>query len=114
MNRSTTTSVARLRDLSTGQEGELIESTYQSIAGVEDVRFVFRLPDGKIVERRAQEVEWIRAAVPQASASRTLQGQRKADCDLPRMASLARTPTLKENHHRLRGTPSANEQEIAT
>lgn len=95
MNRSTTVSVARLRDLSTGQEGELIESTYQSVAGVEDVRFVIRLPCGKVVDRRAHEVAWIRAAVPQASASRTLQERTKVDCDLPRMAPLVWTPNSK-------------------
>jgi hypothetical protein len=95
MNPPTTISVARLRDLSTGQEGELIESTYQSVAGVEDVRFVLRLPGGKIIDRRAHEVAWIRATVPQASASRTLQEQRKAGCDLPRMASFFWTPNSK-------------------
>lgn len=86
MNDSTTLPVAILRDLRTGQEGELIESTYQSVAGVEDVRFVLRLPDGAVVDRRAHEVARIPPKFPKSSA-RTLQDQRKADCDLPRMAS---------------------------
>jgi hypothetical protein len=86
MNDSKTLPVAGIRDLITGQEGELIESTYQSVAGVEDIRFVLRLPDGAVVDRHAHEVARICGNLPQLNTSRTLQSQRKRDCDLPAMA----------------------------
>lgn len=50
--------VTRLHDLLTGNEVELIESTYHSAEGVENMRFLLRMPGGSVVKRRSHEIRW--------------------------------------------------------